>query len=57
MIKEELKLQRQLSKRRKTPEGIKDYTRYVFTIPPDVIKLMGLENTDTEFEAKAHPKT
>jgi len=29
----------------------------VYSPPPDVIKLMGWENIDIEFEAKAYPKT
>ena len=61
MIKQELKLQRQLSKRRKQKDGsVKDYDRFVFTISPDVIQLMGWDDEklkDVEFQAKAHPKT
>lgn len=57
MLRDKLKLQKQLSKRRKTKEGIKDYNRFVFTIPPDIIRSMGWEDDDSEFEAKAHPTT
>ncbi|WP_420545103.1 hypothetical protein [Nitrosopumilus sp.] len=60
MIKQELKLQKQFDKKRETKKGITEYHKYVFVIPPDVIKLMGWDDDklkDVEFEAKAHPKT
>ena len=55
MIKQELKLQKQTHK---IVKGV-PYSKYVFIIPPDIIKLMGWDDVkkDTEFEAKAHPKT
>lgn len=57
MITEKLKLQKQVGKIRETKTGTKEYSKFVFVIPPDVIKLMDWEDTDAEFEAKAHPKT
>ena len=57
MITEKLKLQKQIGKIRKTKTGTKEYSKFVFVIPPDVIKLMNWGDTNAEFEAKAHPKT
>ena len=49
MIKQILKLQKQ------THKIVKDvaYKKYVFIIPPDVIKVLDWEDSDAEFEARA----
>ncbi len=48
-----LKLQKQLSRRRETKKGIVEYPKFIFVIPPDVVKRLDWEDTESEFEAVA----